>query len=435
MIKNSKTLGGTGLRDLALEMIEAAYYSLDTKIAIQQKVRNTGTEIIIGGKSWNRNDIGKLIVVGAGKCAFVAAEALEEILGDWITDGVIIDQVCQRPLKHIKTCVGDHPFPTERNIDGTRLILELLVGLSERDLVLVIVSGGGSTMLCQPGNFTCQSEGDLVQVLFHAGATIQELNTVRKHLSSARGGFLSATAYPAEVVGLIFSDVPGDNLEFIASGPTTLDSSTIADALAVMKKYDVNQTIKLRAGDLIETPKDKKSFDKTLNILVVSNHLALEAMAEVAMTNGFQPEIVSTEQAGEAKEVGEMIKNKIENANPGQVFLWGGETTVTVDSKLESGMSQGGRNAEVALAALAQNLPADILICSFASDGRDNGPHAGAWCDTITEKSAAELNLRPEEFLARHDSYGFFTRVGDFLETGPTGANVSDLMFAIKNLK
>lgn len=416
-IKNFEGLAVNRPRRAALEIAEAGLEAIDTTNAIKKFVQNERLELRPGGK---------LIVVGVGKCSLEAARALEEALGERIFGGVVID-VHQDGLKRIKSFGGTHPLPTEKNVDATKELIAALKGLTKDDLVLAIISGGGSTLLCQPKNHTCLEEARIFECLTNAGAGIHEINTVRKHLSLARGGYLAQYAYPARLVSLIFSDVPGDDLEFVASGPTVKDNTTVADAKAVLAKYKVLESCGLKDLEFIETPKDDKYFMNTRNFLLVSGKTALAAMAKAAEARGFSPKIVDSAFSGEARELGVEIAQELQARPPGTVLLYAGESTVTVRGK-----GKGGRNQELALAAL-QAIRNGGIVLALASDGRDNSDHAGALCDIITWEKAQHLGLNPEAFLSNNDAYNFFLQVGDYLLTSDTGANVSDLVIALKS--
>ena len=412
-----------------MEVIDAGLQAINTEAVIKSQVSfdSHSNVLKIKDRTYTLSPTAKLVVVAIGKCANDAAFALESILGERITSGVAIDIFCDERLKRIKSCEGDHPFPSERNIDATAQLIRELEGLSADDFVLAVISGGGSTLLCQPNNFTCIQEADLLKQLFKQGAAIGQINTVRKHLSLARGGHLARYAYPARVVGLIFSDVPGDDLTSIASGPTVLDTSTKLDSAAVLDKYNVGGGLaNFSSEHLLETPKEQKYFAKVENILLVSNTRALEAMAAVGAKHGYKTESCSTCLTGEARQVGVQIAEAINTAASGSLMLYGGETTVVV-----RGNGRGGRNQELALAAL-QIIADDALVVSFASDGVDNSNHAGGVSDIITKHKVTELGLDPQSFLDANNSYDFFNQTGDYILSGPTGSNVSDLMFAIK---
>ncbi len=415
-IQNFEDLAVNEPRKTVLEIAEAGLEAIDTTNAIKKFVENEKVEPRPGGK---------LIVIGVGKCSLEAAKALEDVLGEKISGGVVID-VHQDGLRRIKSFGGTHPLPTEKNMDATKELIAVLRGLTENDLVLAIVSGGGSTLLCQPKNHTCLEEARIFECLTKAGAGIKEINTVRKHTSLARGGYLAKYAYPARLVSLIFSDVPGDDLEFIASGPTVKDSTTVADAEAVLAKYNALESCGLKDLEFTETPKDDKYFANTRNFLLVSNKTALAAMASAAEARGFKPKVVDAVFSGEAREIGRKIMEELQKQPPGTALLYGGESTVTIRGK-----GKGGRNQELALAALGA-LKNGGVILALASDGRDNSDHAGALCDIITWEKAQHLGLNPESFLNNNDAYNFFAQVGDYLLTGDTGANVSDLILALK---
>lgn len=427
-IQNSKELAISPLRKDALEIIEAGLESIDTPKIMEENVRVENGELFIRNKKIDLNGIKKIFVVGIGKCALEAGEVIEKILGDLLTGGIVLDVQGKKLLK-ISSLVGTHPFMSEANIDATREIINLLSGMTENDLVIFIISGGGSALLCQPDNFTCQDETAIVKCLFDSGVPIKEMNTVRKHLSLARGGFLAKYAYPAKVVSLIFSDVLGDELEFIASGPTVLDTTTVSDAEAVLNKYDIWGKCLVKPAILIETPKDEKYFKNIDNILIVSNSVALEAMRKSAEKLGYKTVIKTNTFFGEAKEIGPKMIRELSDADKRSVLLYGGESTVTIIKK----SGKGGRNQELVLSALP-HLKGGELIVSFDTDGRDNTDFAGAFGDSHTNEKAGKLKLNPEEYLAssENNSYYFFEQTGDYLMTGNTGSNVSDIIIAMK---
>ena len=267
----------------------------------------------------------------------------------------------------------------------------------------------------------------LLHHLFETGATIEEINTVRKHISLARGGYLVKYAYPARAASLIFSDVPGDDMEFIASGPTVRDTTTMTDARAVLQKYDPAGNFSAIADNLIETPKDEKYFVNVANFLAVNNMTALRAMEQLGRELGFAPAIKTAALHGEARDVGRAIVRDLHAAVPGSIILYGGETTVTIVNP----KGVGGRNQEVVLGAL-QDIKDGELVMSIATDGHDNTGFGGALCDIITKQTAENKNLEPDISLKENRSYDFFSAEGDYLIMGDTGSNVSDIMIAIK---
>ncbi|MCR4325394.1 MAG: DUF4147 domain-containing protein [Patescibacteria group bacterium] len=425
-VRNADSLATTTLRSDALDIIEAGYEAINTKSAIARKVRLDG-DILVA------NDIRvsvhgrRIFFVGVGKCAAAAAEALEGILGERITGGIALD-VAMPPLcktERIECILGTHPAPSEINESGTKRIMEMLSVLEEGDLAIILVSGGGSTLLCSPtGALTCTSEKTLLGELFRRGATIQEINTLRKHISHARGGGLAKAAYPAEVLGLVISDVPGHDLSFIASGPTVRDETTVADAAAMVKAHGLSG---ISESDLIETPNDEKYFARVHNTLLISNRDALEAMKRMASERGYSAEIVTDELTGEARDAAREVLARLRSASAKSAHLYGGETTVAVGSY--DGI--GGRCQEFAL-ALVDDVAEGEVVVPFASDGRDNSAAAGAIADTVSASHAVKLGISAGVYLQKHRSYDFFRATGDALETGYTGSNVSDLIVALK---
>lgn len=424
-IKNFHQLARSNLRSAALRIAEAGLRVIDTEEVVRRAVRIHGNALLVGNAMFELAEGGKLIVIGVGKCSLEAGRALERILGERLTGGIVMD-IHPGKLSRLQTYAGTHPFPTPKNVDATREILAALTGLTEADLVIFMISGGGSTLLCQPQDHTCHDEANILRHLFAAGADIYEINTLRKHTSLARGGHLAKAAYPARVLSLIFSDVPGAEPAFIASGPTVKDETTVMDAERVLAKYGIRARCNLPLLKLIETPKDEKYFARVRNVLLVSNELALRAMVHEAAVIGYTASVRTTSLTGEAREVGERIAKEIASAAPRTAYCYGGETTVTVQNP----KGKGGRNQELALAALP-HLGDAALILTLASDGRDNSDFAGALCDIMTADKAEMLGLDPARFLAENNSAAFFEQAGDYLMTGDTGANVSDLIIVL----
>ena len=425
-IHNFTALATTPERKALLDIAEAGFAAIDTSSVIHNAVRLHGDTLEAGGHTVSLAGVNRLIVIAIGKCAADAAFVVEQILGDRITDGVVVDVKVCPIMERLKTFCGTHPLPSDENVHAAEAIRASLAGLTEQDLVIFVISGGGSTLLFLPEDRADRNEVKIVTALMDAGATIQEMNIVRKHLSLARGGYLAKYAYPARVVSLIMSDVPANDIAFIASGPTVKDVTTIKDAEKVLEKYDILKICKLAKCGMIETPKDDKYFERVTNELIVSNVRALDAMKHAAERLGFKAEIKDSQFTGEAAQNGEMILAAIEKAPPRSVFLWGGESTVTV-----RGTGSGGRNLEIALSAL-RRVPPGVEILSFASDGRDHGAFAGAICDTMTKSVAEKAGLDMEAVLKNNDTYPFFETVGNYLMTGDTGSNVSDLVIALK---
>ena len=425
-IQNFEELAVNDLRRDTLAIAEAGYEAVNTEKVVRGKVKVIGEELCIGDKKYKVTGR-KVFYVGIGKCAVSAGMAIEKVLGDALTAGVALDVSDTNPdnSSKIEVRIGTHPLPSEDNVRGTKRIIEFLSDKTENDLVIFVVSGGGSTLLCLPNApMTFHEEGELFKQLTEKGAPIQDLNIVRKHTSRARGGALAMSAYPAEIISLIFSDVPDNDIATISSGPTVLDASTIADAQAVLAKYNVALSPNIK---FIETPKEQKYFERVTNILFLSNQDALSAMRDEAMRQGYTATIADDNFTGEARELGRAIAEKLHVTPARTALLYAGESTVTISS----GAGSGGRNQELALSAL-EYLNGDELILPFASDGRDNTDHAGAIADETTRVHAHDKNLSVKEYLDAHRSYDFFSTTNDALVTGYTGSNVSDLMIALK---
>lgn len=429
-ISNHAALAVTTARTAALDIAEAGLDAIDTAAAVRRSVRLSGEVLQVGDEVWPLRPSGRLLLVAVGKCATVAAAELVRLLGDRLDDGVVldVDAAPARDLGPLLSLRGSHPLPSGRNVAATRRIVDLLRGAREDDLVLCVVSGGGSTLLCLPSDGgSAEAESVTFQALTRTGATIQEINTVRKHTSLARGGFLAQHAYPARLVSLVFSDVPGAPADFVASGPTVRDPTTVEDAARVLRRYGVAAAARTSQLALLETPKESRYFERARTIVLVSNETALQAMATRAGALGYAATIVTSTLVGEAREAGELVVRELRAAAPATALLYGGETTVTV-----TGGGRGGRNLEVALAA--QRLVGDgEIVVTVASDGRDNGDFAGAVADSLARANARRLGLDLDAHLADNDSYGFFERTGDYLVTGSTGSNVADLIVALRD--
>lgn len=426
IIKNFNKIATSESRKKVLQIAEAGLEAIQTTRVIKNTVRLKEDKLYVKDKIFNLKDFKRIFLIAVGKCSVDAILALEKILGDRLSGGILIDIRTPPAFKKIVAFRGHHPMPTKENIEATQKIIALLKKLKKEDLVIFLISGGGSTLLCDPAKLSYSEEAKILKTLFETGATIQEINTVRKHISLARGGHLAKYAYPAKVISLIFSDIPGDDLSFVASGPTIKDTTTIADAKKILEKHQVLKRCHLKDCDLIETPKDKKYFQNTENISIVSNKVALEAMFKKAAVLKLKPKICSSCLVGEARKVGQNILSEIRNSPKNTALIYGGETTVTI-----KGNSKGGRNQELVLGALL-DIKKGETVASLDSDGYDNSDFAGAICDIITRRKAEGAGINPQKHLERNSSYAFFKKIGDFILTGRTGSNVSDLIIAIK---
>ena len=424
IIKNFDQLATSALRRQALWIAEAGFLAINTKSAVNKLVKyNPKNQVLAAlGKQYPLGKFERVMCIGFGKAAFDAVSQLQQILSGFITCGYVID-LKEGSLGNITCKVGTHPYPTKVNIDATKELLAMLSSCTEKDLVLCVVSGGGSALLCSPHDMSCEQEVSIIAALTVKGATIQELNTVRKHISTVKGGQLAKTMYPATVISLIFSDVPGDDISMVASGPTVMDATFAKDAAKVLEKYGVLEACQMPSCKLIETPKEPKYFEHVQNILAVSARQALAAMEEKAEDLGYEVKIYSNCYQGTARELGPEIISKNKK---GRCLLGAGESTVHI-----VGHGIGGRNQEMALAALLSIAENQVLVCA-ASDGHDNTDAAGAIVNAGTKTRARALGLDINKYLSNNDSFHFFEAVGDQLITGNTEANVSDFFVCLK---
>lgn len=419
-IKNFDLLATTENRRLALEIALAGLDAIDTEKIMPNSVKLENGVLSIGGKNFVLSNFKRIKVVGFGKASCVAALALEKILGDKIKEGAVIG-LQKIACNYIETFSGTHPRPSVVNIEAGKKIYEIVNQSNEDDLIIVIVSGGGSALLCYSTE-ECKQNGDLYDNFLKCGKTIKEINTVRKHLSILKGGGLAKIAYPATVIGLIFSDIPGDNFENVASGPTYKDETTIVHAQKIITENN------LGVFDLIETPKEDKYFEKVHNFILVSNKTAVEAMEKKSKELGFRTGIVSTQMYDEIHEVMQKIFS-VQGKTGNSVFLAAGEPRISIPEN----SGKGGRNLHMGLEVVKNKMiDRNSVFVSFASDGMDNNSDvAGVIVDTSTIEKAGKLELNAGDYLNRFDSYNFFQKIGDTILTGPTGANVSDLMILL----
>lgn len=378
---------------------------------------------------------GRTVIIGAGKASGAMAKALEDVWEGPLEGLVVTRYGYKLPTERLEVVEAAHPVPDEAGREAARRIFEMVQGLSEDDLVLCLISGGGSALLSMPAEgITLEDKQAVNKALLASGATISEMNTVRKHLSAIKGGRLAKAAYPAKVVALMISDVPGDDPSIIASGPTVPDPSTKADAIGIIEKYSLDLPANVRgaleAAD--ETPKPgDPCFERVENIMIATPQASLEAAAEVARKAGVTPVILGDSIEGESRDVAlvhagiaRQCAMRGQPEKPPCVLISGGETTITL-----KGTGKGGRNTEFLLAlAIALDGMENIYALAGDTDGVDGSEdNAGALIYPDTLKRAEEAGLNPKAMLANNDPYGFFKGVGDLLETGPTMTNVNDL--------
>ena len=377
---------------------------------------------------------GRVVVVGAGKASAAMAQAVEAVWGP--VPGLVVTRYGHKvPCQAIEVVEAAHPVPDQAGERAAQRILEMVTGLGPDDLVLALISGGGSALLALPAEgITLADKQQVNKALLLSGATIAEMNCVRKHLSAIKGGWLAAAAAPARVVTLAISDVPGDDPSVIASGPTVADCTSFADALTILDKYQIQVppavSARLQAG-ADETPKPgDPRLARSEYRMIVTPQAALEAAAQVAQHHGYTPLILSNAMEGEARDVAlvhaAIAAQVVEYGQPAAaplVLLSGGETTVTV-----RGQGRGGRNTEFLL-ALAVALAGKERIYAIAGDtdgidGTEN--NAGAIIDPLTLTKAAHAGLNAQAHLSNNDGYSFFAGIGDLVITGPSLTNVND---------
>jgi len=426
-------------------IMEAALQAADAVEAVRRNVLLQGNTLHVGRRMYDLRTYEHIYVIGAGKASAAMAMALEDILGERITAGWInVKDGYTAPTRKIMIHEAGHPLPDRRSVEGTRQIVSLLKEAKATDLVFCLLSGGGSALMTLPAEDISLSDmEDLTQALLRSGATINEMNAIRKHLSQVKGGQLARLAYPAQVISLILSDVVGSPLDVIASGPTSPDPTTFAQAYQVLEKYRLLQEVphsivshlkQGMEGRVRETPKAQdEAFQRTQNLVIASNEHAAHAARDKARQLGLNSLLLSTFIEGEAREVAKVfaaIAREIDRSGEPMprpaCIIAGGETTVSV-----RGQGLGGRNQELALAAAPLLAGLDkVAVVTLGTDGTD-GPTdaAGAIASGSTASRAAEKGLSIASYLENNDAYHFFQALGDLLITGPTNTNVNDLIF------
>ena len=435
------TLQPSDPRQIAWQVMKAAIAAVDPNMAVKNYFQGH-PELVTQIKTRS----GRLIVVGAGKASAPMAAAVSEIFGDNISSGrvtVKYGHTTEGVNPNIKINEAGHPIPDEAGLQGAREIVDLLTEAGQDDLVLCLMSGGGSALLTLPvEGITLGDIQTVTEHLLAAGATINEVNVIRKHLSMVKGGGLARAAAPATLYALILSDVVADPLPIIASGPTVPDPSTFVEAWSLIEQYRLQDKLPQvvirhleagRAGELPDTPKaGHPSFERVHNVIIGSNRIAAQAAVAAAEAIGFETRLLSTFIEGEAREVGIVVAGLAKGLATGEnglkrpaCLVLGGETTVTLGGK-----GKGGRNQEMALAvALALAGWSEVLVACLGTDGND-GPTdaAGAFAEGATVARAQALGLDALDYLNRNDSYHFFTALDDLIVTGPTNTNVNDLI-------
>jgi glycerate 2-kinase len=423
------------LRRAARAIFRAALEAADPVEAVNRHVRLSGGALVAGRRSYQIERLDRVWVVGAGKASAAMGRAVESLLGKRIAGGFInVKYGDTARLRRIETNPCGHPVPDEAGVRGAERIAEIARGAGPRDLLVCLISGGASALMPRPAPpITLAEKQAVTGLLLASGADIHEINAVRKHISAIKGGQL-ARETGARVLALLLSDVIGDDLDTIGSGPTAPDASTFAGARAVLEKHGVYGRVpaavrqRIEAGIRGEIPETPKAgdpvFRRVHNLVVGSNTLAVRAAAAKARELGFRPRVLSTAVEGETRDVAREFVAAARAVKPPACLISGGETTVTLRGK-----GRGGRNQEFALAAAIELAGAEgVLVLSGGTDGTD-GPTdaAGAIADGRTVERAAALGRDARRFLEDNDSYHFFEPLGDLLKTGPTGTNVMDI--------
>jgi glycerate 2-kinase len=431
-------------KEILGRILRSGLDAVDPETAVRNCVSRDGSRLFVGDRDYDLDGYKRILLIGAGKGTAPMAKAVEQILGDHLTSGwIIVKYGYGMPLDKTHIIEAGHPIPDEAGLEAAESLLHTIGECGEEDLIICAFSGGGSALLpapCPP--LGLDEKQRTTRLLLESGATIDEINAIRKHLSRSKGGWLAKTAYPATLASLLLSDVVGDRLDVIASGPTVPDETTFGDCISIVEKYQLAEKLPKAvmtlfqqgvAGSIPETPKKgDKVFSKVQNLIVGNNRNALLAAQEQAISLGYHTMILSSQIEGEAREVAQVfasIGKEISQSGlpiaPPACVLAGGEPTVTI-----RGEGKGGRNQELALAcAISIDGWDRIALLSSGTDGTD-GPTdaAGAIVDGTTCRRAREAELDPNAYLAANDSFSFFESLGDLVMTGPTRTNVMDII-------
>ena len=422
-IKNYDQLATNDNRKVVLDLIESAYTAIQPHHVFEHNFSLDGDILKIFDQTFDLSKFNGVFLLGFGKGSAGNCKLLEEKLGDHIIDGYDIDVVEDEHFRKVHYTKGTNPLPSEQNIAFTQHAIEHLEKTHENHLVIIVTCGGGSVLFEAPNKLSLDEITAVNKALLQSGADITEMNAIRKHLSRVKGGGLAKILYPATVVNLIFSDVPGNDLSVIASGPLVSDRSTMDTVKKIVKKYGIDQKVKLPPDAFAETPTDPKYFKNVHNILMLSNHTALNAMEKLAKEKGIKAHVMTDRLQGDAKTLGEKLINE---TPAGHLLLAGGESTIKV-----TGNGKGGRNQALVLYALP-HIKGETVLASVGSDGWDFYELAGALADKDTMKKMEEMDIDPQPFLDDDNSYEFWTKIGDGVLTGHLDSNVSDLYIVYK---
>ena len=436
------------LRQDAREIFNAALKAADAAKAVSRHLRVDGQSVDIDGRLYSLSNYRKIFVVGAGKGSAQMCKALAELIGDWLYGGIIITKYGYAvPVKKIAIIEAGHPIPDENGLRATKQVLSLLRQTTSEDLVINLVSGGGSALLCSPADgVPFHEKQEISRLLLRCGAPIGEINAIRKHISKVKGGHLARLAYPSTLISLILSDVVGDSISDIASGPTAPDPSTFSDCQTMLDRYklrteksgSIGRLIdKGSAGEIEETPKPGDPiFNNVVNVVIGSNRLAVIAAKEQAEALGYHVKVIDDLAEGEATELAVAHAAVIKEIYHSGRFrrstcvISGGESTVTV-----RGDGLGGRNQEFAVATALELDGLDGVVALIGGTDGTDGPTeaAGGIVDGGTVRRGKIKGLDPRDYLSRNDSYHYLQATDDLFVTGPTFTNVMDLRVFIIN--
>ncbi|MCE7904180.1 MAG: DUF4147 domain-containing protein [Anaerolineae bacterium CFX3] len=416
-------------------ILAAAIRSAEAGAAVRRFLRRESDSLFVDGREYPLDETRRVRVLGLGKASPAMTLPLADLLPDRATRGLLIPKATPvHAPDGFDLQPGGHPVPSEASLRAGQKARGLVRGLDENDLLICLISGGGSALMTLPhAGVSLPDLRALTSDLLACGARVDEVNILRRHLDSLKGGGLARLASPARVVSLILSDVVGNPLEAVASGPTAPDPSTREDARRVLEKYGLAEKVPAPILEALETnPETPKPgdalFERVQNVIVGSNARAAESACSQARSEGFHPVWLGDDWQGEARDVGRELSRILKSASEPRPFclVSGGETTVAV-----RGRGRGGRNQELALAAVRELAGRrDLLLVSLATDGEDGVTDAaGAVVSGETLARGLDLGLVPESFLAENDSYSYFSALDDLLKPGPTGTNVNDLMF------
>lgn len=429
------------------KILESCIDTVDATRVVKKYVKLVNSKVVIGDDTVASNS-GKIVAVGIGKAAFGMMKGLKEALRDQLRGGFLITKTPQQthifsPGDNISIRYGDHPLPGEKSNAATGDLLDFLKDCNENDLVICLISGGASSLMTFPiDGVSLEDIQSTTKQLLNCGATIHEINTIRKHLDQVKGGGLIKFMNGARIISLIISDVIGDPLPVIASGPTAPDTTTFRDAHQILEKYHLQSSIPSTIKYALENGMNGKTketlkpgdpvFSKVDNLIIASNSLAVKAAIKMAIRLGYDANSLEHNIMGEARDVGAGLARdflgrfaEIPLIGKGRFLIGGGETTVT-----KTGNGLGGRNLEVALGAVTElRGNRGVALITFATDGED-GPTdaAGAIVTNVTFEKGMHMGLIPDAFLENNDSYHYFAKVGGLIKTGSTGTNVMDLI-------